>query len=357
MHGSLTVERSIPTQPIEIQRAGSEDQTAWDRFVDASRSATFFHRHAWAEVIRECFGHRPEYLLARRGGQIAGILPLMHKSSPLFGQALISTPFLSYGGVATDDPAVRQALESHAVQLAEELCVHYLELRNKGPRRDDGHPLATQFVTFRKDIPQDIGQIIHSVPAKGRRHDLKRCQRQGLVFEAPGRIEDFYEVLAESFRNLGTPIFPTRYFEKILAAFPQETEVCIVKKDGRPISAALVFSFRDHVQPFYAGGKRSARPVHANDFLFLNIMLRARARGYAAFDFGRSKVGSGGYAYKSHWGFEAEPLAYEYRLIRGKHLPDISPWNPKYKHMIALWQRLPLVIANVLGPRISGHFG
>lgn len=353
----MTVERSIPIQPIEIQRASSEDQTAWDRFVDASPSATFFHCHAWAGVIQECFGHRPEYLLARRGGQTVGILPLIHKSSPLFGQALISTPFLSYGGVATEDPAVQQALESHAVRLAEELGVQYLELRNKGPRRDAGHHPATQYATFRKDIPQDVEQIIQSVPAKGRRHDLKRCQRQGLVFEAPGRLEDFYEVLAESFRNLGTPIFPMRYFEMILAAFPQETEICTVKKDGQPISAGLVFSFRDHVQPFYAGGKRSARPLHANDFLFLNIMLRARARGYAAFDFGRSKVGSGAYAYKSHWGFEAEPLAYEYRLIRGKHLPDISPRNPRYKHMIALWQRLPLVIANVLGPRISGHFG
>ena len=357
MHGSLTVKRSIPIQPIEIQRASSEDQTAWDRFADVSPSATFFHRHAWADVIRECFGHRPEYLLARRGGQMAGILPLMHKSSPLFGQALISTPFLSYGGVATDDPAIRQALESHAVQLAEELGVQYLELRNRGQRRDAGHSPATQYATFLKDIPQDMEQIIRSIPAKGRRHDLKRSLRQDLVFEAPGRLKDLYEILAESFRNLGTPIFPRRYFDKILTAFPRETEVCTVKKDGRPISAALVFSFRDHVQPFYAGGRRSARDLHANDFLFLNIMLRARVRGYAAFDFGRSKVGSGAYAYKSHWGFEAEPLAYEYRLIRGTHLPDISPQNPRYKHMIALWQRLPLVIANVLGPRISGHFG
>lgn len=357
MHGSLTVERSIPTQPIEIHCASSDDNRAWDRFVDASPSATFFHRRAWAEVIQECFGHHPEYLLARRDGQLAGILPLMHKKSPLFGQALISTPFLSYGGVATDDPAVRQALESHAVQLAEELGAHYLELRNMGPRRDVGHGPATQYATFRKDIPQDLEQIIRSIPAKGRRYDLKRCLRQGLVFEAPGCLEDLYEILAESFRNLGTPIFPRRYFDKILAAFPRETEICTVKKDGRPISAALVLSFRDHVQPFYAGGRRSARDLHANDFLFLNIMLRARARGYAAFDFGRSKIGSGAYAYKTHWGFEAEPLAYDYRLIHGTRLPDISPQNPRYKHMIALWQRLPLVIANVLGPPISGHFG
>lgn len=357
MHGSVTAAEAGSSQAIEIAPAGPEHKAAWDRFVDSTPSATFFHRYAWAEVIRDSFGHQPHYIMARRGGRIAGVLPLVHKRSAIFGHALISTPFLSYGGAVSENPEVRRDLESRAVEIAGKLGVQYLELRNKHPGQSGRQHAAVQYVTFRKDIPQGPEQIIRSVPGKGRRHDLKRSQRQGLVFGAPGGFEDFYDVLAESFRNLGTPILPKPYFRKILAAFPQETELCIVKQDGRPVAAALAFYFRDHVQPFYAGGRRAARSLHANDFLFLNIMCRARERGFGIFDFGRSKVGTGSYAYKSHWGFEAEPLAYEYRLIRGERLPDLSPLNPRYKHMIGLWQRLPLAVANVLGPRISGHLG
>jgi len=357
MHGSVISPEAGPSQPIEITCAGPEHGAAWDRFVDSASSASFFHRYAWAEVIRDSFGHLPQYLMAQRGDRIVGLLPLVHKKSVLFGSALISTPFLSYGGVASQDPEVRHALERQATELAKSLSVRYLELRNANRGESGQRQPATQYATFRSKIPQDPEQIIRGIPRKGRRHDLKRCQRQGLVFEAPGHLEDFYPVLAESFRDLGTPIFPITYFERILHAFPRDTELCIVKKDGQAVSGALVFYFRDQVQPFYAGGRCVARSLHANDFLFLNIMYRARERGFAIFDFGRSKVGTGSYAYKSHWGFEAEPLPYEYRLIRSKRQPDLSPLNPRFKPMIGLWQRLPLVVANALGPSISGHLG
>lgn len=357
MSGSVIPAERKRLEPIDIVPAGPTEGAAWDRFVAEAPSASFFHRYAWAEVIQESFGHDPHYLMACQGDRIYGILPLVHKKSSLFGDALISTPFLSYGGVASDDPDARRVLELRAAELADALSVQYLEFRDSGSKRDGDLPSATQYATFRKAIPESLEEIIQNVPRKGRRHDLKRSQRQGLIFEVPGRLEDFYRVLGESYRDLGTPIFPKAYFKRILDAFPQETELCTVKKDGQPLSAALVFYFRDHVQPFYAGGRRVARNLHANDFLFLKIMCRARERGIHIFDFGRSKVGTGSYAYKSHWGFEVAPLSYRYKLIRGDHLPNLSPLNPRYKHLIRLWQKLPLAIANALGPQVSGHLG
>lgn len=357
MHDSVISREREQLAAIEIVRAGPAEVDAWDRFAGEAPSASFFHRYAWADVIRGSFGHEPHYLMARRGGRVCGILPLVHKRSSFFGDALISTPFLSYGGVVSDEYDVRRILERNAVELAEALSVQYLEFRDSGPRRDGDRPPPTQYVTFRKSIPESLEQIIRNIPRKGRRHDLKRSQRQGLIFEAPGRLADFYSVLGESYRDLGTPIFPKVYFERLLEAFPRETELCIVRKNGKPVSAALVFYFRDHAQPLYAGGRRAARNLHANDFLFLNIMCRARERGIGTFDFGRSKIGTGSYAYKSHWGFEAEPLNYRYKLIRGQSLPNLSPLNPRYKHLIRLWQKLPLAIANALGPQVSGHLG
>ena len=81
--------------------------------------------------------------------------------------------------------------------------------------------------------------------------------------------------------------------------------------------------------------------------------LHARRRGCHTFDFGRSKVGSGAYSYKKNWGFEPTPLAYAVWHAPGSHARDIDPTSEAYSAKIALWKRLPLAIANRLGPPIA----
>jgi hypothetical protein len=75
------------------------------------------------------------------------------------------------------------------------------------------------------------------------------------------------------------------------------------------------------------------------------------------FDFGRSKLGTGTFAYKSIWGFEPQPLHHEYFLLRQSEMPNVNPLNPKYALWVALWRRLPLFVANALGPFISRGLG
>ncbi len=344
-------------QEIVIRTADREDAAAWDRFVDSHPSATFFHRYRWSRVIEESFGHAPHYLIAARAGRITGILPLVHKTSALFGNALISLPFLSYGGIVGEDEEAASALEDRAVALAETLRVDYLELRNIRPDRRGWTRNDRTYAGFSHDLPADRDAIINSVPGKGRRHALRKSLTGGLAFEVHDDLEDFYRVLSESYRNLGTPIFPKRYFERIIESFAAEFEICVVRGPNGPLATALAFAFRDHVHPYYAGGTAEARDLRANDFLFLSLMCRAREKGYQRFDFGRSKVGTGSFAYKTHWGFEPKPLNYEYRLVRGRKVPDLTPLNPRLSPFVGLWKRLPLPLSRFLGPHIVRHLG
>ena len=345
----------IAKQDIVIRTADRGDAAAWDQFVEDCPAATFFHRYRWSGVIDESFGHAPHYLMAARAGRIAGILPLIHKTSALFGNALISLPFLSYGGIVAEDEATADALEDRAVTLAEALRVDYLELRSIRSDRTGWNRNDRTYAGFNRDIAPDRDAIIKSVPGKGRRHALRKCLTAGLAFEIHDDLEVFYRVLSESFRNLGTPIFPKRYFERIVEAFGADFEICVVRGPNGPLAAALTFAFRDHVHPYYAGGTAEARDFRANDFLFLNLMCRARENGRKRFDFGRSKVGTGSFAYKTHWGFEPTPLIYEYRLVRGRKVPDLSPLNPRLSPFVSLWKRLPLPLSRFLGPHIVRH--
>ncbi len=119
----------------------------------------------------------------------------------------------------------------------------------------------------------------------------------------------------------------------------------------------LSFYFRDEVLPYYGGGTERAREHFANDFMYWQLMCRAAERGVGIFDFGRSKRDSGAYKFKVHWGFEPQPLHYEYFLVRATQMPNLSPNNPRYRLMIATWKRLPLGVTKVLGPPLARYLG
>ncbi len=103
----------------------------------------------------------------------------------------------------------------------------------------------------------------------------------------------------------------------------------------------MSFRFRDEVLPYYAGDTIESRELAANDFKYWELMRRACERGVRTFDYGRSKRGTGSFDFKKNWGFEPVPLAYEYQLLRRDSVPQNNPLNPKYRALIALWQRLP----------------
>ena len=109
--------------------------------------------------------------------------------------------------------------------------------------------------------------------------------------------------------------------------------------------------------PYWGGGKWDARRVRANDIMYYSLMNHARERGCRSFDFGRSKYGTGAFSFKKNWGFEPQPLSYATRTADGKEARDVNPLSPKYKAKIALWQRLPLLVANRIGPMIARGLG
>jgi FemAB-related protein (PEP-CTERM system-associated) len=119
----------------------------------------------------------------------------------------------------------------------------------------------------------------------------------------------------------------------------------------------MSFYFRDEVLPYYAGDDEAARDLAANDFKYWELMRRACERGLKTFDYGRSKQGTGSYSFKKNWGFEPAPLHYEYRLYKRESIPQNNPNNRKYQWMIRTWRKLPLPVANWLGPFIVRSLG
>lgn len=340
-----------------VRLATPDDRAEWDRFADSAPGGSLFHRFAWGDVLQSTFGYQPLYLIAERGPAVVGILPLAHKRSAFFGDIVSSLPFCSYGGPLGIDQDAVTALVARGQELAHDLGVDVIELRGETPSSDGWVPRNQAYATFQKDLPETPDEIIRTIPYKGRRHAVRSSLTNGLTFECGDNLADFYRVISESYRNLGTPVFPRRYFETLLATFPGEVHSNVVRFGRTPIAAAVTFAFRDALHPVYAGGTAAARPMRANDFLFFKLMCTAQQLGLKQFDFGRSRVGSGNFDYKKFWGYSPQPLTYHYKLVRGKQIPHLSPTNPRYSALVSAWKRLPLSVSRTLGPALARHLG
>lgn len=344
--------------PDLIVRAAREsDAAAWDAFVEATPEATFFHRHGWQAVLREVFGHRTHYLMAERHGRIEGVLPLAEIRSRLFGHALISTPFCVYGGIVAVNDTARTALDAHAQALARELGVGHLEYRDRDRPAHTDWPGTDLYVTFRKVLDPEVEKNMLAIPRK-QRAMVRKGIKNALAAEMEAGVDGFFRVYADNVRRHGTPALPKRYFAALREIFGRDCEVLLVRsKGGQVVSGVLSFRFRDEILPYYAGDTVEARALAANDFKYWEVMRRACEQGVRVFDYGRSKVGTGPYDFKRNWGFEPQPLNYRYQLVRARRVPENNPNNPKYRLFIKAWQRLPLPVANFLGPHIVRNLG
>jgi FemAB-related protein (PEP-CTERM system-associated) len=334
---------------------------AWNAFVTSHPAGTFFHLAAWADVISTVFGHTSLYTLAVRDGVIAGVLPLVQMKTRLFGNTLVSTPFCVYGGPLAGDTEAAAALATHAEALRARTGASAVEFRHRDPIDDTGLGGAwlarpDLYVTFRKPITASDDANLKAIPRKQRAMVRKGIQN-GLGSVVGRDADTLHGVYAESVRNLGTPVFARRYFRTLLSVFHDCADVVTVLEGEQPVAAVLNFYFRDEVLPYYGGGTQAARRVAGNDFMYWEVMRRAAARDCRLFDFGRSKVGTGAFAFKHNWGFEPAPLPYRYSLAPGAAIPDHNPLNPKYRLFIAAWKRLPLPIANLIGPPIVRGLG
>jgi serine/alanine adding enzyme len=338
---------------VAVTALGDADAADWRAFVSAAPRAELYHDYRWRAVIEKVFGHECVYLAARDGsGRIRGVLPLVHLKSRLFGNFFVSMPYFNYGGVLADDPEVRSALLDAAAARARELGASHVELRHRA-EVDVDWPARDDKVAMLLELPPSEDALWRSFSSK-LRSQVRRPEKAGALCKSGGEelLGDFYSVFAQNMRDLGTPVYSRSLFAEILAAFPDEARVFVVFLAGKPSAAGFCLHQGSTMQIPWASSLREANREGVNMLLYWSVLRGALAAGCRAFDFGRSSKDSGTYRFKEQWGARPQQLLWHYWLAAGGAPPRMNPDNPKYGLAIALWKRLPLPVANFLGPRI-----
>lgn len=338
-----------------VKHFATGDGPRWDSFVRASAAGSFYHLSGWRSLIENCLNHPTYYLYCENDGEIQAVLPLVHVNSLLFGNALISIPFLVYGGpVASNAEALTQVVDT-ARELARDLRVDHLELRNRIALPGDWHSKNT-CATFRKRIDPDLEINFMAIPRK-QRAMIRKGIEAGLKAEIDQDTARLYSTMLACKRNLGTPFFAASWLQAIKEEFKEQVEVMTVTHASRTVCSVMSFRYGDEILPYYGGGGDLARDLKGNDFMYWSVMEKACREGVTVFDYGRSTVGSGAYRFKKHWGFEPEPLSYQYFLVGADSVPNLNPSNPRYRFLINAWKRLPLPLAGFIGPSIARVLG
>jgi len=334
---------------LQVSLATPSDQDTWDRFVNERADAAGYHAWGWRRVFTNAFGHEPVYLIARRGQDVGGVLPLVQIKSLLFGNSLTSLPFLNYGGVIADAADAADALITAASEQARARKCKHVELRHVA-RQFPNLPCKTHKVAMHLPLSATIWDDLD----RKVRNQVRKAEKSGLVVERGGEqlLADFYAVFARNMRDLGTPVYSRRLFEEVLRTFPDRAQLHIVRLNGQPIAAGLTYRTESMVQLPWASSIREFNSLCANVLLYWDAIQFAQSTGAAVFDMGRSTPNEGTFKFKAQWGAEPVPLHWEYQLSSDGHLPNVSPANPKFQLAIALWQKLPLGVATRVGPLI-----
>lgn len=341
-------------EPMGLRAVPYEGPDAeWDSMLEEMGGSTFCHLGAWRRIMTEVLGHEVHYRVAKdQSGTPVGLLPMIRVRSRFFGSYLLSMPFLSYGG-PLGTAAARAFLGRHAVEDARRLGVDLLELRARVPIPGD---LTTSHrkLTVLLDLPDSPETLWEDRLKTKVRSQVRRPRKEGMVTRTGlAQLAPFYSVFAENMRDLGTPVLPERFFRAIREGLPDQVQFCVVEWKGAPVAAGCGFLWGGEFEITWAGSLRRYSRMAPNMLLYWTMMEEAIARGAHTFNFGRCSPDSGTHRFKRQWGGQDHPLPWAH-------------WSPKeltatpnpdsgriIKVATAVWKKLPLGVANRVGPLLS----
>jgi len=324
----------------------------WDSFVEKVERSTFCHLGGWREIVTDVLGHQCLYAVASNDtGVWEGVLPMVRVKSPLFGHYLVSMPFLNYGG-PIGSPVAEAALTQHALAQARRLDVDLLELRSR-THLSAAPPATIRKITVLLDLPPEPEVLWHERFRAKLRSQIRRPQKDGMVTQfGLEQVEPFYEVFSRNMRDLGTPVLPRGFFERLSALFPDAVVFGVVYRRDEPVAAGCGFVWQDEFEMTWASALRKYSAQAPNMLLYWAFMENMVARGIRVFNFGRCTSGSGTHRFKRQWGGMDVPLPWIQWTPRNVGTTP-SPERPLFHLAATAWSHVPLALANRVGPLLA----
>lgn len=340
-----------PSGDLHVVEA-ADDPSPWDDYVASNPGSTICHLAGWKKIMSDLLGHESLYLVAvDETGTWRGVLPLVRVRSFL-GHYLISVPFLNDGG-PLGDAAAKQVLAEFAVAEARRSGASLVELRSRddltGPVSASNRKISVHLA-----LPASNEELWQKTFRAKLRSQIRRPLKEGMLTRTgPAELESFYQVFSRNMRDLGTPVLPFRFFERMAAIFGSHVVFTTVyTKEGDPAAAACSLLWRSEMEVTWASSVRKLNHLAPNMLLYSRLMETAIDAGGTVFNFGRCSRDSSPHRFKLQWGGHDVPLPWP-SWTREATAGVPSQDRPIFRVATTAWRHLPLSIANRLGPGLA----
>ncbi len=340
---------------VTIKLTGADKATEWDNYAADKSPAAIFSRFGWKRIFEEVYGLKTFYICARDEHGICGVLPMVLHSSRIFGRYLSSLPYFDAAGVRGPTDSIRQALLQKAIEIAQEHQASRIEFRHDQEGLI-GLPARTNKVTLDLELPADPEILWEGLKAKVR-NQVRKARKEELTAESGGEefLDPFFRIYVRNMRDLGSPSHSRRFFAEVLSTFPGECRLFCVRMKEEVIAAGFTLASGETMTIPWASSLREYNRYCPSMLLYWEILEYACTHGFKTFNFGRSTPDEGTYRFKTQWGAVPRPLYWHFWTEDGAEPSQLSPDSPKYARAIRLWQRMPVKLTEVLGPRIIRH--
>jgi len=338
---------------VKIVHCTEADASAWDAFLGEASGASFYHLFAWKGINERSFGHRCFYLAAVDGERFVGVFPIVFINSRLFGKILCSMPFVNFGGPCVLGPEAEIALLKEAESIVHDVSADYLEIR--GTRKIEGDlPVSEHKVSMTIDLNPDP-DVLWKAFEKKHRKEIRHAYKQDLRVEHGGieYLDIFFDILSESWKSLGTPLYDKSYFRNIFSAFQNSVRIFVVYQRDVPISVAFNGFHKKCVEGMWLGNRHRYRKLHPGYVHYWEMIKYTCENGFEKFHLGRSTIDSGGESFKKKWNAYPTQLYWQYILGKEKEIPRLNVDNPKFRLAIEAWKWMPGAITRSIGPFLS----
>lgn len=333
---------------------------SWDHYVRTDPESDYCHLFDWSRVIEKVYHHQPLYLAAVDTGtnkeSVCGIFPIFQFRSLGKRPKLVSIPFFDNAGILARTPEIKRMLFLKALGILKNNRCSTLEIRRDKPSVFSDFPitenLQSKVSTLKVGLKLKLGLTSPEMMLAFRsklRSQIRKGMKNGLKADV-GKEEllgSFYEVFSRNMRDLGSPVHSRKFFESIFTHFKTQSFICIVNYKSRPVAAGFMFQFKNEIKNPWSSSIKEYRHLNSNMLMYWEMIRFACDTGQQFFDMGRSSKGATTYHFKKQW--EPQELQlYWYNWFLDRHESSETVETLKFR----FWNRLPLKIANVVGPLV-----
>jgi len=342
---------------ISLRLAEGCDSKIWDAYVAENPSISPYCHFAWKKAITEAYGFQGYYLLAVRGHEVAGVFPLVHLKVPFGPSTLVSLPYCDTGGVHAEDEETDLLMLQAAIQLCVRLRAGNLLVRSDRQAyplefmENYNYSVECCKVSMRLELPATVGELWNGFKSK-LRSQIAKAEKNGLVFRWVDQdgLDAFYTVLSQNMRDLGSPVHDMNRFESVIEQYGEEAKIGLVYRESKVVGCGLILCGSKTVAIPWASTLREYNSLNPNMLLYWNFIKFSVENNFREFDFGRSTPGEGTHRFKKQWGATERILythSFKQKPCRAKSAGAIVQGRKK---LAAIWSKLPLPVANALGP-------